>query len=182
MAQNSRAQRSIIYFVAILGSILHLTATTPVLEWDPNTEPFVAGYKFYSGEQSRSYTRVVDVGRQTSIALTNLDPGITYYFAITAYATNLVESAFSEEISYTSHIDGITAAAPPCRLRITDGTARIAFYSRAGRQCWIEASSDFKTWERIDSGFITMDGMVEVSDPGAPNRPMRFYRAVVSPP
>ena len=182
MTQNSRAHRSIITLSAILGSIFHLAGATPILEWDPTAELSVAGYKFYRGEKSRAYDHVIDVGGQTSIALTNLDPGITYYFAVTAYATNLSESLFSDEVSYTASIDGVTASAQSCALSTANGTATISFYGKSGRTCWVEVSSDFQTWERVDSGLIVGDGIIEVPDPGAMNRPMRFYRVVASPP
>lgn len=181
MTQNSRTNRSIFIFAfAIFGSIFSLIAT-PALEWDPNVDD-VAGYKVYSGEKSREYDHVVDVGTQTSLALTNLDPGITYYFAVTAYDANFLESDFSDEISYTSLIDGVTAAAQPCMLNVTNGTVKISFLGKSGHQCWLEASSDFKTWERVKSGTMGSDSMIECPDLDGTSRPMRFYRVVLSPP
>jgi len=182
MAQNSRAIRSIIFLFAIFGSIFHLSATTPVLEWDPSSDASVAGYKFYRGEKSRGYDQVIDIGMQTSIPLTNLDAGITYYVAITAYTTNFVESPFSDELAYTPNIDGITTFAQKCALRVTNSTALVSFFGKTGRTCIVEASADFQTWERVASRVVTSDGLIEVPDPGVMNRPLRFYRVVASPP
>ena len=33
------------------------TPTVPSLEWDPNPEPYIAGYNVYTGGSSRNYTR-----------------------------------------------------------------------------------------------------------------------------
>src|SRR5207237_63800 len=116
MAQNSRARRSIILLSAIFGSIFNLAGAIPTLEWDPNPESYVTGYKFYCGEKSRAYDQIIDVGERTSVALTNLVPGLTYYFAITAYAADRSESPLSDELSYTVRIDGATAFAQSCAL------------------------------------------------------------------
>ena len=180
MTQNSRALRSIIFMSAILGSVFHLTATTPILEWDANEDPYVAGYKVYRGGKSGAYDHVVDVGTETSIALTDLDPGLTYYFAITAYASDLAESDYSEEIFYTTPIDGITTIGKPCRLNTGAGIPTVSFYGNAGERYWIQASSDFNTWERVNSGQVAVDGLLEIADEPVVSRPMRFYRVVTS--
>ena len=69
------------------------------LAWDPNTEPDLAGYKLYYGLGSRVYTKVVDVGDQTSYTVGSLDAGKTYYFAVTAYNTSGYISDYSNEVS-----------------------------------------------------------------------------------
>ena len=69
------------------------------LAWDANTESDLAGYKVYYGNGTRSYTRSIDVGDQTTFALTGLTQGQTYFIVITAYDTSNNESNFSYEIS-----------------------------------------------------------------------------------
>jgi hypothetical protein len=71
------------------------------LEWDPNSEPDLAGYKFYYGTSSENYTNVIDVGNQVTYTVTGLKPGETYYFAVTAYNTAGLESDYSNEVVYT---------------------------------------------------------------------------------
>jgi fibronectin type 3 domain-containing protein len=71
------------------------------LVWDPNIEPDLEGYKCYYGLNSRDYTHTVVVGNQTVCTVTDLKPGETYYFAVTAYNTVGLESDYSEEIIYT---------------------------------------------------------------------------------
>jgi len=63
--------------------------------------PSIAGYRLYSGQFSRVYTRETDLGMTTTSSVGGLATGVTYYFAVTAYDTNGLESGFSSEISYT---------------------------------------------------------------------------------
>lgn len=69
---------------------LHIT-------WDPNTEPDLAGYKVYYGNEHRVYGAPVDVGNVTAHIIKNLNAG-TYYIALTAYDTSGNESDLSYEI------------------------------------------------------------------------------------
>ena len=71
------------------------------LEWDPNSEPDLAGYKLYYGTASGNYTNAIDVGNQVTYTVTGLNPGVTYYFAVTAYNTSGFESDYSNEVVYT---------------------------------------------------------------------------------
>jgi hypothetical protein len=68
------------------------------LAWDPNTDPGLAGYKLYYGTQSRNYTTSIDAGSQISYAALGLQAGTTYYFAVTAYDNQGVESDYSNEV------------------------------------------------------------------------------------
>lgn len=72
-----------------------------VVQWDTNTEPNVVGYKIHLGTQTGAYTATNDIGAQTWAQVQNLVAGRTYYFAVTAYSMEGLESDFSEEISYT---------------------------------------------------------------------------------
>src|SRR5207249_4246245 len=76
-----------------------VSAAQVTLTWDPNTYPDLAGYKLYYGTSSGSYQFSVDVGNQTSYSLAGLLEGQIYYFAVTAYNSSGVESAFSNEVS-----------------------------------------------------------------------------------
>jgi hypothetical protein len=71
------------------------------LAWDPSPDPTVVGYKVYYGVASLTYTNVIDVGDATSVTISNLVEGTTYYFAATAYNILGMESAFSAETVYT---------------------------------------------------------------------------------
>ncbi len=71
------------------------------LVWEHDDSAAVAGFRVYYGTASRSYAHMVDVGVRTSWPLQDLNPGQTYYFAVTAYAADGSESSYSAELSYT---------------------------------------------------------------------------------
>jgi fibronectin type 3 domain-containing protein len=72
---------------------------TATLSWNPNTEPDVAGYRVYVGLASGVYGPPIDAGHLTTLQVTNLALGQTYYFVVTAVNTSNLESGFSNEVS-----------------------------------------------------------------------------------
>src|SRR5437879_11116646 len=58
------------------------------LAWDPNSDLDLAGYKLYYGVAHGSYSNTVDVGNVTTNTLSDLAPGVTYFFVVTAYNSN----------------------------------------------------------------------------------------------
>jgi hypothetical protein len=76
-------------------------ASTVILAWDQSPENDIAGCKVHYGTSTRNYDYSVDVGNYTSCTISDLQEGSTYYFAATAYNSQLSESQFSEEIAYT---------------------------------------------------------------------------------
>jgi fibronectin type 3 domain-containing protein len=91
----------------ILGGCLLLTpnlvpaATTDsaTLSWTANSESDLAGYNVYQGTTSGSYGPAIDVGNTTIYTAQNLQAGLTYYFATTAYDSSGNESLPSIEVS-----------------------------------------------------------------------------------
>src|SRR5262245_24686845 len=77
-----------------------LRADSIVLAWDSNSEPDIAGYTVYYGESTGSYINSTNLGLVTTNLVEGLTPGLTYFFAVTAYNTNGLESDFSNEVSY----------------------------------------------------------------------------------
>jgi len=76
------------------------------LAWDPNPDPSVAGYRVYYGTSSQYYSAAIDSGSRPSCTIPGLLPGVTYFFAATAYADTGGESGFSDEIAYTVPASG----------------------------------------------------------------------------
>lgn len=86
-------------FLAILA-VPPAFAGDVTLQWDPNPETDVIGYKIYYGTSSRTYSSPIPLGLQTSYTVAGLGAG-TYYFAVTASNRDGLESAFSNEVSTT---------------------------------------------------------------------------------
>ena len=87
-------------FLAALGASVQATQSV-TLAWDPSPGGSIAGYRLYEGVASRTYTNVISAGTVTTSTVSGLASGATYFFAVTAYDTNGLESDFSSEISYT---------------------------------------------------------------------------------
>jgi|WetSurMetagenome_2_1015567.scaffolds.fasta_scaffold39509_1 hypothetical protein len=89
-------------------------ASVAELQWNPNSEPDLAGYKIYWGTSARTgtkpsdpgnggYSTVVPAGNVNTYKINNLPNTGTVYFSITAYDNNSTpnESAFSVEVKKT---------------------------------------------------------------------------------
>jgi hypothetical protein len=108
-------------------------AATATIAWDANTEPDLAGYKLHYGTTSRNYSNSIDVGNTTQHTLTNLEDGVTYYIAATAYDQDDNESGYSDELVHTTAVSAhtITATAgangsisPSGSVSVSDGANR----------------------------------------------------------
>jgi hypothetical protein len=147
------------------------------LAWNPSPSPGIIGCRLYYGTDSGEYTDVVVVENETTTTVSGLVPGVTYYFAITAVATNGQESDFSNEISYRQ--DSPPVALPGGQLQIqvaSDGQATLTMAGPAGHTYEIEASEDFTTWTVIGTATVDETGSLNFTDIDAPNYPQRFYR------
>jgi hypothetical protein len=103
---------------ARLGAALLLAALAAsaqgqsvTLAWDASPGPGIAGYRLYVGGSSGAYSKVIEVGNVTSNRVSGLVNAATYFFAVTAYDTNNVESDFSDEICFTVPSWSVTFAA-----------------------------------------------------------------------
>ena len=94
--------RSTAIIAAIVGLAGVASANGVLLRWLPS--PDVGGYRVYIGEESRHYTESRDVGLLSADIVdgvvyylaTDLPPGRSYYFALTAYS-EAGESDYSNE-------------------------------------------------------------------------------------
>jgi hypothetical protein len=90
----------ILLFIILSMLVPSAHAADVTVAWDPNPEPDVVGYKIYYGTSPGSYTASVNAGNITSLAISGLQAGLTYYFAAVAYDSSGNESGFSNEITY----------------------------------------------------------------------------------
>ena len=112
-----------VYRAAILYgmvSVLFLICFMPTaraaqvtLEWDPNPESNVAGYKLYYGFETGNYEHTVDVGNQTTYTVTGLEENQPVYFVVTCYNTSGTESGYSNQVVFEAENLAPTAAAGP---------------------------------------------------------------------
>jgi hypothetical protein len=92
----------------LLSGILFLAAGSSqaaqsvTLAWNPSSGPNVAGYRVHEGTSTGTYTQTISVGNATTATISNLTAGRTYYFAVSAYSSAGVESAYSNQISFTA--------------------------------------------------------------------------------
>lgn len=126
-------------------------AQSVTLAWNPNTETNLAGYRLYYGLASRSYSSIVPViVPSTQATVANVQPGQTYYFAVTAYTTDGLESDYSDEVSYTVPGDGGGGGGGG-----TGGTNEVIFLAAAGTYSGLIAETDEVRHERSGSFTLT---------------------------
>lgn len=76
-------------------------AANITLAWDASATTNVVGYNLYYGAASGSYSNQISAGNATTVTISNLVQGTTYYFAATAVDSFAFESDYSAEISTT---------------------------------------------------------------------------------
>ena len=147
------------------------------LAWTPSTDPNIAGCNLYYGVASRTYTNMVNPGNVTSVTISGLVEGTTYFFAATSYNTLGIESDWSTEVSYT--VPGtIPGALAELQIRTAPtGQVILTLTGQAGRTYNIEASADLSAWSVIGTVAVPAGGSLDLSDTNAASFPKRFYRA-----
>jgi hypothetical protein len=97
----------IIRWTAVVGGSLSLLfgssalAQSVSLAWNADTDPTVVGYNVHYGTSSTSLTKTQNAGTATTATVSGLTTGQIYYFAVSAYNAAGVNSAYSNEVSYT---------------------------------------------------------------------------------
>jgi hypothetical protein len=94
--------------LALLFSVILATGGEAVLEWDPNPEPEVTGYRIHYGTESGAYVTTKDAGKVTTTKIEGLTAGTLYFFVATAYDAEGNESPPSNEVSYTPPLSPLT--------------------------------------------------------------------------
>ena len=142
------------------------------LGWNASTDAAVVGSVVYYGTASGNYDSRLDVGANTTVAVTNLQEGLTYYFAITDYDSQHNESAPSGEISYL--VPGIL------RLQagaLAGGAMLLTFPVAPSHWYEIQASTNLTSWTTIGSTPVaTSNAWTGFTDFEGSALPQRFYR------
>ena len=154
-------------------------AGTVTLAWDASPDPAVSGYRLYQGLASRNYSMVYDVGDTTNFTVAGLQPGTAYFFAMTGYDTNGLQSDFSAEMVYTNGSGLNSSLQITDMARSADGNFIISGTGVAGQNCVLMAATNLAppvTWTPIATNTIRVPGAVTFTDLHATNYPSRFYR------
>jgi hypothetical protein len=97
---RNHSEKIVFAALILLLTVSAASAGTFSLQWDPNTDGDLAGYRVYYGSTVGTYDQNVDVGNVTSYTLTGLTDCATWYVAVKAYDTEGLESVnFSNEVS-----------------------------------------------------------------------------------
>ena len=94
--------RTLFFTVALLALAFTAFAADVKLQWDANTESDLAGYRLYQKADSAvpPFVKVQDIPKGTqSATVTGLDSTHSYSFAVTAYNTAGLESAYSNIVT-----------------------------------------------------------------------------------
>jgi hypothetical protein len=165
----------LLVMLACLAGVEKARSNNIILDWNASASPNVAGYNVYYGTTSGIYSYKVDAGNITSVTISNLTSGVTYYFAATAYDANGDESQFSSEVSFTA------AGALTMTIGASPGSPQtIQFPATPGHWYEIQATTDLQNWSSIwQSDVATSNTMTQFTDPDAGLFSSRFYRLVM---
>jgi hypothetical protein len=157
----------------LVFALLQNTVQAVHLAWDPSPDASVSGYAVYYGTNSGSYQTRNNVGSQTNSIIQVPTNGATYFFVVTAYTVDGVESLPSNEVSYTAP-EGL----PTVQLRVTPTRQFILTVTgQVGRTYNIQTSPDLITWSVIGSVIVPAGGLLDFTDTNTTSFPKRFYRA-----
>ena len=144
--------------------------------WTRNTDP-VAGYRIHYGPASRTYNQVFNAGNATNGTVSNLVAGNRYFFALTAYNSQGLESDYSNELTY--FVPTNVGPSGPFRLTIAVTPSRQKVLTLTGptnRNYSIEAGTNLTGWASMGTVTVGSGGSVTVVDTNTAI-PRRYYRA-----
>jgi hypothetical protein len=171
----------ILLLVLLTGPALAFGAVPPgnsvALGWDRSPDSSVTGYRVYYGTASGNYTNSLAVGNVTTSTIPGLASGVTYFFAVSAYAANGLESILSNEIAYT-----VPGTLPTVRIGVTPTKqVMLTVTGLTGYTYDILASTNLTAWTVIGTVTLGASGSLTFTDTNAASFPKRFYRTQQRP-
>ena len=93
--------RTLFFTAALLALAFTAYAADVTLQWDANTESDLAGYRVYQGNGGDlgTFTRVQEIAAPTTSATIKGLDNTSHSFAVTAYNTAGMESAYSNIVT-----------------------------------------------------------------------------------
>jgi len=130
----------IFFIITVLFFFVAATASAydVVLAWDPNGEADLAGYKIYGSEDSPGPPYdLIDIYSLDDIdpdnpacQISDLDDSSEYYFVVSAYDVEGLESAYSNEVCVAGGIacasDTGSGGGGGCLISVADDGSRLA--------------------------------------------------------
>jgi hypothetical protein len=160
--------------IAVVG-FENAPAQSVILNWNASSSSDVTGYNVYYGTNSGNYPYKVDAGNATALTVSNLVPGLTYYFAATAYDGVGDESGYSSEIAYI--VPGFMMMTPGAG---PNSPAQLQFPVAPGHWYEVQATTDLVNWSSIwQSDVMASNYWMQFTDPNAGSFSSRFYRLVL---
>ncbi len=144
------------------------------LTWDPSPSPDASNYNIYYGFTSGVYDNEISAGDNTNITLSNMVPGATYYFAVTARDGS--ESPFSNEAEYTVPLNPTNPPATLSAPVAANGQFSFSVSGVSGSQYVVEESSDLIHWTPVMTNTVPF-----VYEPTIGQSSQQFFRAVLLP-
>jgi chitinase len=151
------------------ASAANQTPSIVKLAWNPSPDPSVVGYRIYYGVAPAQYTNSITLANVTSGEVAGLVNGVTYYFAVAAYAAGGAQSPFSNEIRYQVAYSQLQLRTTPARQVV------LTIGGQVGHTYAVEATQDFVTWMVIGTATPGAGG-VEFTDANAASFAKRYYR------
>lgn len=135
-----------------------------VLDWDPSTDADLAGYKVYyqanssalpfAGSGAAEGSAPIDVANTLTTTVAGLDPGNSYFFAVTAYNSAGLESVYSNVIEIPEAVSPTLAISSPANNASVNGTVLIGV-----------SASDNKGVSSVE---FYLNGVLQSTDTAAP--------------
>ncbi|MBC8414601.1 hypothetical protein H8E50_13165 [bacterium] len=158
VARNTNHTPFILIFFAliiVLMMAVQANADQVNLSWEPPTDSTgVAGYKVYYGLDTESYIYSVDVANSLEYAAIDLLSGVTYYFAIVAYASDGSESSYSNEVSYVAQVSD----------NIAPVISNVMVSDQSGSYAIVSWTTDEPSTSLIEYGGTESGGLTTVLD------------------
>lgn len=145
-------------------------AAQVTLAWDVSPDTNVVGYALYFGTVTGDYTERMDVQNGLAATVTNLVAGTEYYFVVTAYTADLLESLPSNEVSF------LVPGAFQMAQTSTRGMAVLGFSGQTSEVIAVQASEDLKVWTTLYELHPATNLPIQIVDPDSARLPQRFYR------
>lgn len=139
------------------------------LAWNASKDPTVTGYAVYYGTTT-NYTTRLDVRANTTCTVSNLQPGLTYYFAVTDYTAAHIESAPTGPVSVL--VPGFLKLQP--KRSKSSGTV-VSFPVAPTHYYILQASTNLRIWTNLwQTAISTSNDWVQYPDPATDK--VKYYR------